>query len=54
MSTCSFLVLFCLPKKGTKKRHKLAITAANLIARSGFSTTVWLRYQRCEVPRFYW
>jgi len=45
MFICSFLVLFCLPKKGTKKGHKLAITAANLIARSSFCTTVWPSYR---------
>ena len=40
MPDCPLLVLFCLPQKGTKKGHKLAITAANLIARRSFCTTV--------------
>ncbi|ATL46168.1 hypothetical protein COR50_02735 [Chitinophaga caeni] len=45
MFICSFLVLFCLPKKARKKKgHKLAITATNLIARPGLSTTVWPSY----------
>ncbi|ATL46272.1 hypothetical protein COR50_03290 [Chitinophaga caeni] len=51
MFTCSFLVLFCLPKKGTKKGHKLAITAANLIALSGLSTTVWPSYPSLSTVR---
>ncbi|ATL49198.1 hypothetical protein COR50_19590 [Chitinophaga caeni] len=44
MSTCTFLCTFLLAQKSTKKGHKLAITAANLIARSSFCTTVWLSY----------
>jgi len=51
MFICSFLVLFCLPKKGTQKGHKLAITAANLIARSSFCTTVSPSYRSLSTVR---